>query len=950
MSLPNYLTLKSSGIYRYVFDKTIIPEEQRSSIRLVVGYSEKGPFNTPVYVESESDFIQIFGGISRRMERKGIFFHRLALQALAAGPILALNLKPFSTETSKILSFNASDIKGSFITDSKSVTTKGADGNNTTTTISGRNDDLLSDALVALPEGKVKSNDAVRSIYDTNRFWKVTDDLFNISGITYDTNNKMVITRLTDDNKSKNNYIRIVQTGSKKDSVTIFIRPYVPTGYDVKISDWYSTNNSQEMPPYMESIKDHYLSEFFAEIYVFRGDLAKAELYKSTGSLGSYPAFSKDIKDWVPMAEVKTEGDKNVVYTNPNYKDSFGDNIDALQAMANVQTSNFIGVYRGILFPSFNNANGTCISLDAVFNADNNVHRCVMQFNEQLLDDAYDADINASEAYDTNEAADTNMANIKGLDHSAVKNNYGIASIVHALCSPVHSIIGAGDDSRMYNNYTYPDEVRLRVYKKLASKIIPNDSYSSLDGYVDYKACFDADTHAPVSGYSVDDYKKLASKIIPNKDYQNLTKYKAYADLFEVKDDKYVPKSDTKDDAIKANGDALFKEVTDKKNATLLADFPGTDAAIKKAGDALFKASTDNSTALRDTFIAAFSNMANTCRYLVATPGYYLEGYVYKTIMPNESGADLTKKIQEVMAYKGIYEALTNNVDSDWHYLVDTFQSYPGIAIKSNMSQICQAKFNCLGILNFPPMHDCATFEGYPGLNGGFDMSDVTNRASGISLPSEDQGASFVGYYTQLKMTDGSYTFTVPSAALVSNRYMAKYSTYRPYDIIAGTNKGTINYPGVIGPDYNYARHDMDQLEPFGVNIITTLPRYGIVINSEQTAKQTPVSALSKIHVRELITYIQDEIEYMLRRYWWELNTADLRANIKAKADTILSRIQADGGIYAFTTQCDDQNNTTEMIDNDLLLLDMEVEPARGAGKLVQTLTLRRTGSLQATV
>ena len=217
-------------------------------------------------------------------------------------------------------------------------------------------------------------------------------------------------------------------------------------------------------------------------------------------------------------------------------------------------------------------------------------------------------------------------------------------------------------------------------------------------------------------------------------------------------------------------------------------------------------------------------------------------------------------------------------------------------------------------------------------------------------MPSEDQGASFVGYYTQLKMTDGSYTFTVPSAALVSNLYMAKYSTYRPYDIIAGTNKGTINYPGVIGPDYNYARHDMDQLEPFGVNIITTLPRYGIVINSEQTAKQTPVSALSKIHVRELVTYIQDEIEYMLRKYWWELNTATLRANIKAKADTILSRIQADGGIYAFHTQCDDQNNTTEMIDNDLLLLDMEVEPTRGSGKLVQTLTLRRTGSLQATV
>ncbi|MBR5297117.1 MAG: hypothetical protein IKU29_04510, partial [Parabacteroides sp.] len=62
MSLPNYLTnIKSSGLYRFVWDKSQVPAPTAETLRVLIGYSEKGLFNTPVYVESESDFISIFG-------------------------------------------------------------------------------------------------------------------------------------------------------------------------------------------------------------------------------------------------------------------------------------------------------------------------------------------------------------------------------------------------------------------------------------------------------------------------------------------------------------------------------------------------------------------------------------------------------------------------------------------------------------------------------------------------------------------------------------------------------------------------------------------------------------------------------------------------------------------------------------------------------------------------
>ena len=89
---PKIAAIKSSGVYSFEFDKSqtvSIPAEQ---IRLVVGFSKKGPFNTPIYVSDSGYFINVFGNIDRALERKGSYFHRTCLAALERGPILAMNL------------------------------------------------------------------------------------------------------------------------------------------------------------------------------------------------------------------------------------------------------------------------------------------------------------------------------------------------------------------------------------------------------------------------------------------------------------------------------------------------------------------------------------------------------------------------------------------------------------------------------------------------------------------------------------------------------------------------------------------------------------------------------------------------------------------------------------------------------------------------------------------
>ena len=694
MSLPNYLAkIKSSGMYRYVFDKSAVPSQDAETLRLVVGYSEKGPFNTPVYIDNKADFINLYGNINKRLERKGVFFHRMALQALNAGPILVLNIKPFTAAA---------------------AANESGDGTVESVAIAAFNPWDNWDAS-ALPIGALNVVDA----YDTNRFWTINPDSLP----------KKIETKSP---VLKGKYINMMATDVKDMSCSFFTRPYRPSEYDITISDWYANQSDLEMPSYLEGYEDRKLNEFFAEIYVFRGEFTEA-LCK--GTLKTY----FDGTEWNKL--------------NPNYTNIFNEEADALEYLSYDPNSKFIAKYQGCLLPYFTDANGNYVSLDILFNNDTNTHKMIMKLNEDLVDEML------ADHFESVSTSNTSL------------------------------IYGDNNTSYEYWNATHPA---------------------------------------------------------------------------------------------------------------------------------------------------------------------YLSGYVYNTIAKTTSAEDLQDVIFGTSGInsKGIRTALTNNVDCEYHYIVDTFASYLGKMgkhCKKALASIAKDKGNSFAILNTPAMSEFINNTSYSN-NSGFDITKLPNYIDIFSLPLDTDGASFCAFYTPVILSNGVVKTTCPSAALVSNNFMEKWTSRQPYYIVAGPNHGKITAEGLVGPDYNYSRADLDILEPMGINVIIYVPRKGTYINSNQTAKQTPVTALSKVHVRELVIYLQNEIEKMLQNYQWELNTSVLRDTVKTKADTILERIAANGGVYAYLNVCDESNNGPEVIDNEMIILDTSIEPARGAGKMVQRLTIHKTGGISSLV
>lgn len=338
----------------------------------------------------------------------------------------------------------------------------------------------------------------------------------------------------------------------------------------------------------------------------------------------------------------------------------------------------------------------------------------------------------------------------------------------------------------------------------------------------------------------------------------------------------------------------------------------------------------------------------------------YFEGYVYEHARPASTSMKDKLNWQNfqlgaINDYKGIHTALLNKSEVDYRYVVDTFETFIDSEVKSTLSYLCKEKQSAFLITNFPSIKSFLNcpYNDYTDENGNFNVQYIVDgynkkkaHTTKFSLPTDANGASFAAFYTCLKTGDGYVSSIIPSAGVVSNMFMTKYSTRHPYDIVAGPNYGLVVTSDLDGPDYNYSKEELNIIEPFGVNCIVYRPGFGTFINANKTAKQTPVSALSSINVRELCIYIQDEIESILQGYQWEFNNASLRTKIKDKADALCQAIQNNGGLNAYENVCDETNNTDDIIDNEMVVLSTSIEPGRGAGKMVQELTIYRTGGL----
>jgi hypothetical protein len=223
------------------------------------------------------------------------------------------------------------------------------------------------------------------------------------------------------------------------------------------------------------------------------------------------------------------------------------------------------------------------------------------------------------------------------------------------------------------------------------------------------------------------------------------------------------------------------------------------------------------------------------------------------------------------------------------------------------------------------------------------------NPAYTFSLPTQDLGASYAAFYTPyITVRENNRNVNVPPAAFVSNNFVRKFANGEPYNIIAGQKRGTISGGNIVGVEYDFTDTDRGWLEPFGLNPIIKKRGFGVVIFGNQTAYQTVNSAFGLVHVRDLLISVENDVEEILANYLFDFNEDSIRLEIKTLVDTYLDGVRAGGGIYAYQVIMDASNNTPAIIDQNIGIIDVIIEPARGIQKFINRITVTRTGGIAA--
>lgn len=173
-------------------------------------------------------------------------------------------------------------------------------------------------------------------------------------------------------------------------------------------------------------------------------------------------------------------------------------------------------------------------------------------------------------------------------------------------------------------------------------------------------------------------------------------------------------------------------------------------------------------------------------------------------------------------------------------------------------------------------------------------------------------------------------------AAAVSKNFYEREIWYAP----AGWNYGKLPVSGVTRL---FDLSERDYLYQNGINPVRFKPGRGAVIWGQKTL-QFKKSALDRFNVRMVLIEVEEGLEEELENFEFEFNDDITRSRIKSIFNSYLEGIKSRRGLHSFMVQCDDKNNTPEIIDGNMMYVDVFVQPPKVAEIIVFRTIITRTG------
>jgi hypothetical protein len=292
----------------------------------------------------------------------------------------------------------------------------------------------------------------------------------------------------------------------------------------------------------------------------------------------------------------------------------------------------------------------------------------------------------------------------------------------------------------------------------------------------------------------------------------------------------------------------------------------------------------------------------------------------------NTQGLDCTNATSAgTVAYRKAINAVSNPDEFDINMVVT-----PGIINRLHSSVTTFAKDMCEDRL------DC--FYVMDGGAYGDSINVVVN-----SLSSFD--SNYVATYhpwCKILDTDKNKPVWVPPSVVLPGVIAFSDSVGAEWYAPAGLNRGGL--PNVIEVETRLTHDERDTLYTNRINPIATFPAQGVTVFGQKTLQARP-SALDRINVRRLLIAVKKYIASSTRYLVFENNTAATRNRFLSIVNPYLESIQQRNGLYAFRVVMDDSNNTPDVIDRNIMVGEIYLQPAKTAEFIVLDFNILPTGA-----
>ena len=198
-------------------------------------------------------------------------------------------------------------------------------------------------------------------------------------------------------------------------------------------------------------------------------------------------------------------------------------------------------------------------------------------------------------------------------------------------------------------------------------------------------------------------------------------------------------------------------------------------------------------------------------------------------------------------------------------------------------------------------------------------------------------------------------TVVVPASHMMLRTIIRSDEVGYPWLAPAGIRRGNIDNVSALGyVDSDTGRFVTvatragirDTLYENNVNPITFIPGTGLVnYGNKTTAAGT---ALDRINVARLVSYIRTAVESIGKGYIFEPNDKITRDEIKNQIEGLMNDLTAKRGIYDYLVVCDESNNTPSRIDRNELYVDIAVEPTKAVEYVYIPVRIKNTGEIDA--